>query len=121
MSFELSSENSYNLFVPLTPVLTEETLVEMMDMLHEGLLEMPFVICSGNQLERIEREAIERLRELEELLIGEAGALFFSEFSDLLRQELEWHGFKVFPILHEAIDEVESLQLDRELGLDEEE
>lgn len=120
MSFELSSESSYNLFVPHDPVLTQEMLGEMTEMLHDGLLEMPILILCGNDLERLEREAIEGLRDLEELLSGENGALLFAEFSDVLRQELQWHGFTVFPVLPEAIDEAESLLLDRDLGLDEE-
>jgi hypothetical protein len=114
MNFELFSEDYHNLLIPQSELLTQEMVLEVDELLKDGLLEIPYLIVVGEYVRVIEREAIFAIRNLESLLQGETGALIFTGFEKLVQEELEDNGFTYIEHLDEAMDHVYLLQLDRD-------
>ncbi len=115
MNFEIVSEENHNLCTFYSPLITEEMTVELNTLLRDGLIQAPYLVLSGAEVERIEPEAYGGLTEISDLIDAAGGKMYFVDFSELLTAEISEHEFSSDLDLFEVLDEIEALVLDQEL------
>ena len=115
MNFEIVSEENHNLCTFYSPLITEEMTAELDSILREGLIQAPYLVLSGAEVERIEPEAFDGLSEISDLIDAAGGKIYFVDFSEVLSAEIGEHELSTEMDLFEVLDEIEALVLEQDL------
>lgn len=115
MNFEIVSEENHNLCTFYSPLITEEMVEELDDRLRDGLIQAPYLVMSGAEVERIEHDAFARLDDIGNLIDAAGGKMYFVDFNEALAEQIGSFDFSADRDLFEVVDEIEALILDQEL------
>jgi len=115
MNFEIVSEENHNLCTFYSPLVTEEMTSELDTLLRDGLIQAPYLVLSGAEVERIEPEAYQGLSEIADLIDAAGGKMYFVDFTESLVAEISEHEFTTEMDLFEVLDEIEAQVLEQDL------